>query len=914
MKKFIILIVPLLIFGYTTPKEQKKSELSVNSLLCEDQVNPNNIDHPSPRLSWQMTSQKKDRHQTAYRILVASSEELLKEGKTDLWDSGKMKSPESVLVPYKGEQLSSGQKCYWTVKVWDENEIPSEYANPAHWEMAILDSSRWQAKWISPPRVFDWKRRDSEIKGIRRTDKPAPKEPMPLLRKSFEVKKEIVSAKSYITGLGFFELRVNGKKIGDHVLSPAFTDYSKTVLYEVMDLTDHLKKGENVVGVMLGNGWYNQISTDVWSFSRAPWRADPTLLCQLEIEYADGTKKQVVSDETWTCEEGPIRFSSIRLGETYDASWEAEGWDQPGFDDQGWHDVRVIRGPRGELKAQNRPRVKIMDTLEPEKITRIGEESFLVDFGQNMAGFVKMEAKGKKGQKVRFIYGEKVGPNGGVDQSNIDPYVAESRFQTDEYIFKGEGIEKWHPRFNYHGFRYVEVTGWQGELTRDNLKACLIYADFNTTSRFRCSSTLINQIHENILNTFYSNFIHFPTDCPHREKLGWTGDAQLTSEALLYNFNMMNAYEEWVMDIVDTQKPTGELAPIVPTSGWGYEWGILPAWNHALFEIPWNLYLYEGDQRILERVYPAMKNYLDFMSSQAENGIVKGGLGDWLPAKTSTPPKVTSTAIYYKNLKMTAYIASLLNKDSEGTAFKDKAEEIRTAYNRQFFDGQTGEFIHPTQTALASAVFMGVVDSSKIPALVGQLKENIQTSDLNLDFGILGAKYVPNTLSANGYNKVVYDLINTTHYPGWGNMLENQATTIWEDWNGKNSLNHPAFGSIDEWFYEILAGIRPDIESPGFKHFFIEPWFPAEMEWVECVKHTKYGDITVNWSKNENGISLNLEIPVNTTATVLLPSGDLQIDGRKPEAGKPGVIQIDRTAKKNNLEIGSGYYQITLKN
>ncbi len=916
MKKYLIILLPLFLIGCSTSKDQKSSELQFSALLCENQVNPNHIDHPSPRLTWQMTSEKKGMHQSAYRILVASSKELLEEGKADLWDPGKIESSESVLVTYQGKALSSGQKYYWTVKVWDQKGLTSGYAKPAHWEMAILDSSLWQAKWISPPRVFNWSRRDGKIKQMARTqrDQTAPKEPMPLLRKSFEVQKEIISAKAYITGLGFFDLHVNGKKIGDNLLSPAFTDYSKTVLYEVMDVTDRLQQGENVLGVMLGNGWYNQISTDVWSFSRAPWRADPTLLCQLEIEYADGSKKVVVSDESWSCEEGPIRFSSIRLGETYDANWEAEGWDQPGFDDQQWHEVRVVRGPRGKLKAQNRPRVEIIDTLKPEEITRLGEESFLVDFGQNMAGFIEMKAKGEKGQKVRFVYGEKVGPNGGVDQSNIDPYIAESRFQTDEYVFKGEGVEQWHPRFNYHGFRYVEVNGWPGELTSDNLKAYFISADFKTTSRFKCSLPLINQIQENTLRSFYANFIHFPTDCPQREKLGWTGDAQLTSEALLYNFKLLNSYEEWVMDIVDSQKPNGALAPIVPTSGWGYDWGILPAWNHALFEIPWNLYLYEGDQRVLARIYPAMKNYLDFMAAQAENGVVKGGLGDWLPARTSTLPKVTSTAIYYRNLKMAAYIASLLKKDSEETAFKDKAEKIRAAYNREFFDNQTNEFLHPTQTGLASAVFMDLVDSSKVPTLVNQLKENIQTSDLNLDFGILGAKYVPNVLTDHGYQEVVYDMIDTTRYPGWGNWIEKGATTHWEDWEGENSLNHPMFGCIGEWFYKTLAGIQPDIESPGFKHFFIEPWFPPKMEWVDCVKHTGYGDIAVNWSKNESEISLKLQIPVNTSATVLLPSGELQIEGAKPETGKTGVIQAYPTEEENKLKLGSGNYEFVLAN
>ncbi|VAW22571.1 Alfa-L-rhamnosidase [hydrothermal vent metagenome] len=911
MQKITTLLIALLFISCSGLTDKNISELHISSLLCENQDNPNHIDQASPRLSWQMSSEKKGQSQTAYRILVASSPDLLTEKKADLWDSGKIMSPASVFIPYNGRELKSGQKYYFTVKVWDKDGIPSEYAKPAFWEMALLNKEDWQAKWISAPRVFDWGKRDAAIKRAPQ-DSPAPQDPLPLFRKSFVIDKKVKSAKAYISGLGFFELYANGEKIGDHILSPAFTDYSKTVLYEVLDLTTYLKHGENALGVMLGNGWYNQVSNDVWSFSRAPWIADPTVLCQLEIEFTDGSKQQVLSDESWKCAPGPIMFSSIRLGETYDATNETEGWNQPGFNQQGWQEVRVVRGPEGKLKAQNIPPVKIMDELNPKNITRIGKNTFIVDFGQNMSGFIKLTASGEKGRKISFRYAEKLTPDGKLDQANIANLVGNSRFQTDEYIFKGGGTEEWHPRFSYNGFRYVEVSGWEGPLNEGNLTACFIHTGFKTTGKFKCSLPLLNRIQENTLWSFESNFVNIPTDCPQREKNGWTGDAQLASETGLFNYNMLTSYEKWVNDIIDAQKPDGILPGIVPTSGWGFHWGNGPAWDCALLQIPWNLYLYEGDRRIIANAYPSIKKYLEFLSTKSEKGIVKWGLGDWCPARAKTPAELTSTAYYYQDLLIASKMAALLGAPEEQSAFLAKAAEIKTAFNREFFAPQSGELINPTQTALGCALFMQIADSSKTKRLAAELKEAVTTSDYNLDFGILGAKYVPNALSAYGYKDVAFSIINTTRYPGWGNWVERGATTLWEDWDGKSSLNHIMFGDVSAWFYKNLAGISPDEKSPGFKHFNIEPYFAPGLKWVKGVKGTRYGDIDVYWSKSGKEINLKLKIPVNTTASVLLPPGNLLIDGKIPEAGKEGIIQFEFIKKKNKLELGSGTYNIRL--
>ena len=913
----LVTVLLSIISGCSGFNEREKSNIRIFSLLCENKETPNSIDNPVPCLSWQMSCAEKGQLQTAYRILVASSRDLLSESKADLWDSKKVISSASILVPYGGEKLYSSQKYYWTVMVWDKNGVPSEYANPSYWEMAFLDKSLWQARWISAPRIFDYVRHE-EVIHSRPKDSGIPSDPLPLFRKAFNIDKEIESAKIYISGLGFYELYINGEKAGDHILAPAFTDYSKKVLYEVFDMSKSIEQGKNVLGVMLGNGWYNQVCNDVWGFSKADWIADPALLCQLEIIYRDGEKELIPSDDSWSCAPGPIEYSGLYTGETYDANKELKNWDTPFFDDSLWQKARIVRGPEGKLVAQNRPPVRILHTIEPKSITKKEEGTYIIDFGQNIAGFIRMKAKMEKGTMVRFICNELLTGDGFVDRKYNSVLIGDSRFQIDEYIFKGEGIEEWHPRFNYHGFRYVEVTGWKGELTKDNLIACSIHADIESKSSFICSVPLINSIQSNIKWTVRSNFIHFPTDCPTREKLGWTGDAQLTSSTILYNFKPINGYSEWIDDLIETQKANGMLSVIVPTCGWGYHktsppYHLMPAWNYALFEIPLNLYLYEGDSRILIKAYPAIQKYIDYVYSMAENGIVKTGLGDWVSIRTTTDPIVTSTAIFYKDLVIASKVAEMLGDQPNMEKYQNMAAEVKKAFNREFFDKVSGEFKYPTQTGLATGIFMDIADHDKNEMLLNGLKNNILNNDFNLDFGILGAKYVPSVLADNGMKDIAFGMINTTRYPGWGNMVEKGATTIWETFSGAGSRNHPAFGSIGDWFYRYLAGIQVDNENPGFKHFFIEPWFPPEMDWVKCIKNTGYGDIAVNWSKNNKETTLTIEIPVNTTSTVFLPPGIIKVDGVKPEAGKTeGVVEAEQTDKKNRLKLGSGSYKITI--
>lgn len=910
MKKLITFSCLLLIIGCSLSNDREISDVNIHTLLCENKVNPINIENIQPRLSWKMNSKIKGQFQTAYRVLVATSVELLKENKADLWDSGKVDSSASVLVPYNGKELKSGERYYFTVKIWDKNGVQSDYAQPAFWEMAILNNNEWKAKWISAPRVFDY---ESRTKTIIRSEKDGiiPTDPMPLFRKSITIENDIKSAKIYLSGLGFFELYLNGVKISDHIFSPAFTDYSKTVFYEKFDLTPGLINGENVLGVMLGNGWYNHVSCDAWSFSRAPWIADPAVICQMEIEFKDGSKKQVISDETWKCAPGPILFSSIRIGETYDATKEIEKWSEPGINEETWQNVRLVRGPEGKLKAQNIPPVRIMNEITPQHITKIGQGAYIVDFGQNMAGFVKIKATANQGTKVRFRYAERLTAEGKLDQSSIASCISDLRFQTDEYIFKGIGVEEWNPRFSYHGFRYLEVSGWEGPLTEENLKACLIHNDFITSSSFECSLPLINRIQKNTVWSYKSNFVNIPTDCPQREKNGWTGDAQLACETGLFNFDLLTSYEKWANDILDAQRADGMLPCVIPSGGWGFYSGNGPAWDCALFQIPWNLYLYEGDRKIISDVYPAIKKYLELLSAKADSGIVKWGLGDWCPARTKTPRFITSTAYYFQDLLIASKMAALLGFTEDQSFYINKASEIKNTFNKEFFD-QDGEYKYPTQTGLACALYMQIADSSKNDQLINQLVKNISANDYNLDFGILGAKYVPNVLSRTGHSDLAFNMINTTKYPGWGNCIKQGATTLWEDWNGSGSRNHIMYGDVSAWFYKNLAGILPDIDQPGFKHFIIEPYFPPELDWVKTIKNTGYGNIKVDWSKTGDTIRLNLEIPVNTTASVILPSGNLLVDSEQPVEGENGIIVVGNKGNRNDLRLASGVYNLTL--
>jgi len=912
MRTYPIHIILFILIVFASCKEEKSTEynlLSFEKLVCNYEENPIGIDDPNPQLSWTIQSENNRQSQTAYQILVASTPFLLDKDEGDIWDSDRVFSDHSIQITYEGSSLNSSRKYYWKVRIWDQSGIPSQYSQMAFWEMGLIDSTSWEADWISAPRLFDWSKRDQQRKRIAKDAPPEREEASPIFRKEFALPRKVKSARAYISGLGYYELRINGEKVGSKILDPAFTAYDKTVLYSTYDITEYLADSLNTVGVMLGNGWYNMFSRGVWSFDKSPWRNDPVFRIQIRVVHDNGTISDIYSDDSWRSSPGPVTFNSIRQGEEYDARLEQAGWDSPGFFDKHWYPVRKVVGPEGKMTAQVLPPIKITQKLDPVNIYATNKNTWVADFGQNIAGFIELIADLPADTKITFKYGEKLLPDGTVDQSNIDPLVADEPFQTDIYISKGMGTSHWHPRFTYHGFQYVEISGFPNEPEMNQLKANVVSTSLAKKGNFSSSNELLNKIQRNAEWSLLGNYHGYPTDCPHREKNGWTGDAQLASDMALYNYNIELAYDKWVRDIVDSQLPSGMISAIVPTGGWGYYWGNGPAWDYALIIIPWKTYIYSGDIQMLKKYYPAMKKYMDFLSGTTDNYIIRWGLGDWVPVNTRTPADIITTAYYYHDAIIMSKIAAILGNGIEENQYSSLAENIRKAFQAQYMDQEEITVGNGSQAALSSPLFFDMLDDETTQKIVDLLAENIHKNELNLDFGALGSKLVPNALSENGHIETAYKMINTTSFPGWGNWVSQGATTLWEDWKGEGSLNHIFFGDVSAWFYKYLGGIKPDTEQPGFKHFFLQPYFASDLNWVKSDINTLYGQIKSNWEKSASSVSMNIKIPVNTNATVILPG---EIIPSILENGKSYTSDYKFDSANNNTEIilGSGSYTI----
>ncbi len=863
------------------------------NLKCEYLVNPIGIDALPPRLSWQLASEERDQRQSAYQILVASTEERLRRNRGDLWDSGRVSSGAQLHIEYAGKPLRSGQSCYWKVRVWDQEGRRSQFSAPAHWEMGLLSPQDWHGKWIA-----------------RTTEKEY--QPAPHFRRTFTVNGRVRRARVYLCGLGYQELSLNGQKAGDHALDPGYTRFDRRVLYVTHDVTALLREGENAIGVMLGTGWFNVHTQAVWQFHKAPWRDAPRLLLELRIEYADGREDRVVSDERWKTSTGPILFDSIYGGETYDARLEKPGWDTVRFSDSDWQTAQVVEAPKGRLVAQAMPPIKITQTLEPANVTAPKPGMQVFDFGQNMAGHTRLKVRGPAGTRLILRYGERLHPDGTLDASHIAQHLLKTdppqRFQTDEYILKGGAEEVWEPRFVYHGFQYVEVSGLTPEVSL-KLEARVKHTAVERRGTFECSNPLLNRIQRNALWSYVSNLHSIPTDCPHREKNGWTGDAHLAAEMGLFNFDPAAVYTKWVNDLGDEQRESGELPGIVPTGGWGYAWGNGPAWDSAFILIPWYLYEYCGDIRILKTHYTGMRRYVDYLTRRAENGIVRIGLGDWLPFETETPVEVTSTGYYYLDALIVSRAARLLGNEEDARRYAALASEIRKAFLDRFVDSQTGQVSNGSQTALSCALHHpDLLTNEQKAAVLKRLLANIEARQGHIDTGILGAKYLLNALREQGESEVAYQIVNKKTLPGWGWWIAQGATTLWESWRGTDSLNHIMFGDVSAWFYKTLAGILPT--APGFEKIEIKPQIVGDLTYARAECDTVRGRIVSDWRIENGDLRLKIQVPANVTATLYLPAEGLSniTEGGKTMDRVKGVRYLRQERGCAVFAVGSGSY------
>ena len=697
--------------------------------------------------------------------------------------------------------------------------------------------------------------------------------PSPVFRKAFSLDKTIRSAKVAISGLGYYELYCNGSRVGDHQLDPAFTNYDKSVLYVCYDITSDLKRGHNALGVMLGNGWYNMHTRATWNCDRAPWRDVPKLKLQLGVTYADGSRETLVSDDSWRAGTGPVVLDSIRNGEVYDARLDRPGWATAKFDDSDWATAQQAKPPRGELISQTMPAIEVMETVTPTAISEPNPGVFVVDMGKNMSGWARIKVKGSAGKRVQLRYSERLDPDGMINQRRNRRYMYQGPFQTDTYVLKGQGEEVWEPRFTYHGFRYVEVTGWPGPLTPHQIEGRFIHTAFKTPGSFDCSDDLLNTIATLTDRAYRSNYVGYPTDCPQREKNGWTGDAHLATEQAMFTYENVNAYDKWLRDLLDARTADGDLPGIVPTGGWGYSRDNGPGWGSAAVLIPWYLYEYTGDSQILADHYTLMRGYVDFLDKSFPDHIVEMGRGDWVYLHTRTPSPVTSTALFCENTRIVARSAKLLGYTDEARRYSALVEEIKQAYHQRFFKGD-GVYTPGGQTSQSLSLFYDLVPATERAACVEQLVKAVHAADDHIDCGILGAKALFHVLSDNGHHDLAYEIATQPDFPGYGDWIARGATALWEDWPDKEgSLNHIMFGDIVTWFNRSLAGIQVDPKAPGFRHIVFRPRPVADLTFARAKTHSPFGVIESHWQIENGTFNYAVTVPPNAHATVLLPDG-----------------------------------------
>ena len=762
----------------------------------------------------------------------------------------------------------------------------------------------------------------------------------PYFTKSFTpaAGKKITEATLHITGLGFYEAYLNGKKVGNKLLDPAPTKFDKTVLYSTYDVTDAVSAKRNELEVAVGHGWYDVRSVVTWNFDAAPWRDFPRMIAQLEIRYDDDSSETICSDESWETTTSPIVFDCIRQGEIVDGLWEKKTLGP----------AAVVEAPRGKLTAEAMAPTVILKEFPATGVEEISEKVWLVDLGANIAGWCRVKFDGlKKGQVVRLRYAERPAVDGAINRFEIEQHFMEGSpayyaggkggFQTDYYIASGRSGEVFEPRFTYNGFQYIEVTGVDEAPKPENFTACVVGNAFETTGEFECSNDLLNAIQAATKSSYHSNFVDgYPTDCPHREKNGWTGDAHLACELAMYNFENTAGYEKWLRDLRDEQRENGNLAAIVPTGGWGYPWGNGPAWDSSLVLIPWYNYIYKGDRRILEESFDAIKKYVDYTTTRADGRfLVTHGLGDWVPVKTVTPVEVTSTGYWYVDTKILARAAEILGKKEDAQKYGALAEKIAAAYNQELYKGE-GVYSIGSQTALSCSLYQGFVPPTEDAAVYERLFEQVPAANHHLDVGILGAKYLLRTLSAGGRTDLALTMMLKEKQPCYADWLRRGGGTLWEDWGEGSSRNHIMFGDVSAWYYQFLAGIRladtgkietaavaPNDGNLAFKKLIIAPCCskaeisPIGFEpisWAKAEVETVRGSIKTKWEWNDEftRLKLDVEIPVGSAAQVVVPV----------EEGQTSFCETDKTlepdyklmgghAVYNN--VGSGKYSFIVE-
>jgi alpha-L-rhamnosidase len=889
------------------------AQVRVREPRVENLQNPLGLDVRQPRFGWQLASGRRNVLQTAYEIRVAAKPTDLAKGKNLVWASGKTASDASVWVPYAGPALQSGRKYWWQVRVWDNNGQASAWSEPASWQMGLLQASDWKASWIAPSAPEDSTR------------------PSPVFRREFQVRKPVAAAFAYVTAHGLYEAQLNGRRVGQDYLTPGWTAYDKRIQYQVYEVTELVKTGANAIGATLGSGWWR--GAIGFTKGKEFYGSDVALLLQLELEYTDGTRETIGTDAAWKYSTaGPIRFAELYHGETYDARREQAGWSNAGYNDAGWSAVAVKDFAKANLVGTYNEPVRKHETFAPVRIFRTPAGELVADFGQNLVGWVEMQARGRAGDSIVLQFAEVLDKHGNFYTENL-----RAARNTDTWVLKGGGgVERFEPHFTFHGFRYAKIDGFPGELKPENLEAVALYSAMRPTGSFRTSNALINQLQHNIQWGQRGNFLDVPTDCPQRdERLGWTGDAQAFSRTATFNYDVHNFFVKWLKDVALDQQPNGSVPWVVPNV-LGPNFGASTGWADVATIVPWNMYLAYGDRRILEDQYASMKAWVEYMRAASKNDLWNTGFhfGDWLFYSVTddndgrsaiTDKYYIAQCFYAHSTQLLINAAQVLGKDEDVAAYTELLNRIRRAFLNEYVT-PNGRPLSSTQTAYVLALQFDLLPENQRAPAAAKLAENIKSYGNHLTTGFLGTPYLCHVLTRFGYDTLAYTLLNQKTYPSWLYPVTMGATTIWERWDGirpdssfqavtMNSFNHYAYGAIGDWMYRHMTGLDTETGAPGYKAIRIQPRPGGGFTEAAAELQTLYGRLASRWQRTGKDLLVDVEIPANTTATVYLPAADAAAltEGGKSLAALPEIQTT--TAEKGwvGLKLGSGVYRFVVK-
>ncbi len=918
MNKAILFFITVLLYCQVFAQK-----LEVVNLQCEYHSNPLGIENPRPQLCWQLSASQRNVMQTGYRILVSDNPGLLDKNMGNTWDSKKVSSDQSLQIAYSGQRLLPGKDYYWKVMVWD-NQNNSAWSKPAKWQMGLPDKKSWTgAQWIAYEKLPDSLRIVPGIHGAGDPKLGPGKDILPLFRKEFVIKKTITKATAFIAGLGHFDMSLNGKKVGDHFLDAGWTQYDKNALYVTFDITGDLKKGKNVLGVMVGNGFY-YIPRERYRKITVAY-GYPKMICRVAIEYADGSLENIISDRSWKTTPGPITFSSIYGGEDYNATLEHSGWNMPSFNDRSWKAAIIVDGP--SLKSQTATPLKILDSFSVKKITQPKPGIWVYDFGQNASGIFKVSVKGAKGDKITLRPAELLTDDGLITQEAVGSPVYFT------YTLKGTGEEEWQPQFTYYGFRYIQVEGGvpDGNANPGSLPVISEIKSLHTRNcakrigDFSCSNDLFNRTYTLIDWAIKSNMASVFTDCPHREKLGWLEEAHLVGASIRYNYDIASLCKKVVDDMIDAQTEDG-LVPDIAPEFVHFDGGFRdsPEWGSNSIILPWYIYEWYGDTQVLSKAYPMMQRYIKYLQKKSSNYILSFGLGDWFdigpknPGESQLTPKgVTATAMFYYDLSILTKVATLLGKRQDAKNYEAIAGKVKAAYNSEFFNADTKQYATGSQTANAMSVYMNLVEPRYKDAVVENIVTNIHARNNSLTAGDIGYRYLLRVLDNNDRSDVIYQMNSRSDVPGYGYQLAHGATALTESWQAYRfvSNNHFMLGHLMEWFYSGLGGIRPSKNSVAFKKIDIRPEPVGDVTSASANYLSPYGKISSAWKKNNKSFELNVEIPANSTATIYLPAkdDDTITESGQPVNNSPGIQFLRHEQGKALIAVGSGYYVFKVK-